>query len=391
MQQSLIRDIEAVARIEAVPRILEVACRLTGVRFAAIARVTEAQWVACAVRDDAGLGIAPGSELEIETTFCNTVRQTGEAVVFDDAHEDAQYCGHPITAKYGIVSYLSMPIYRGDGSFFGTLCALDSRPARMSAREVQDAFRLFAELIAMHLDTQAQLDASEAALTDERRSSQLREEFIAVLGHDLRNPLASIDAGAKILKHTCTEARETTVLDIIQKSVRRMAGLIDDVMDFARARLGAGLTVEANADEPLEPVLVQVIEELRAAWPQRIIEARIDLPHTVRCDRARIAQLLSNLLANALTHGAPDAPVRVQADTDSSVFRLSVANAGDPIPPETAERLFQPFTRAAGAESQQGLGLGLYIATEIARAHGGTLDVESDSRETRFRLRMPAR
>ena len=105
--------------------------------------------------------------------------------------------------------------------------------------------------------------------------------------------------------------------------------------------------------------------------------------------RARIAQLLSNLLANALTHGAPDAPVRVDAHTDAARLELSVANRGDPIPPATQQRLFQPFSRASLRPGQQGLGLGLYIASEIARAHGGTLEVSSTAEETRFTFRMP--
>jgi sigma-B regulation protein RsbU (phosphoserine phosphatase) len=104
-----------------------------------------------------------------------------------------------------------------------------------------------------------------------------------------------------------------------------------------------------------------------------------------------VAQLLSNLLANALTHGAPDGPVRVHAFTDADGFELSVANVGDPIPPATLERLFQPFFRASLRQGRQGLGLGLYIAAEIARAHDGVLDVTSSSTETRFTFRMPLR
>jgi signal transduction histidine kinase len=168
-----------------------------------------------------------------------------------------------------------------------------------------------------------------------------------------------------------------------------MAGLIDHVLDFARGRLGGGLPLDRNAHEPLRPALDQVIAELRTARPDRTIEAEIALDDPVYCDRARIAQLLSNLLANALTHGASDGPITVKALTIGGMLELSVANPGDPIPHATRERLFQPFTRASAQPHQQGLGLGLYIAAEIARAHGGTLDVTSTPAETRFTLRMP--
>jgi len=168
-----------------------------------------------------------------------------------------------------------------------------------------------------------------------------------------------------------------------------MSELIDNVLDFAHGRLGSGLVLERDAHVPLGEVLEQVVDELRSAWPERLIETRLDVTETVSCDRARIAQLLSNLAANALTHGATDKPILVRALTLDGSFELSVANHGKPIPPSTLERLFQPFFRVAARPSQQGLGLGLYIACEIARAHGGSLDVTSDLKETRFTFRMP--
>jgi signal transduction histidine kinase len=108
----------------------------------------------------------------------------------------------------------------------------------------------------------------------------------------------------------------------------------------------------------------------------------------VACDSGRIAQLLSNLLANALTHGDPDGPVRVEVLSDDDSFEISVANRGEPIPPGIMDHLFKPFSRASARAGQQGLGLGLYIASEIARAHGGSLRVQSSAEEKRFIFRM---
>lgn len=390
MRDAFAADVAAISRIDAVPKILEVVCRMTGMRFAAVARVTEDHWVACAVRDDIELGLEPGGELKVESTLCSEIRDSGRAVIIDDVAEDPAYCGHPTPAMYGFQSYISMPIFRDNGSFFGTLCALDPRPARLNTPETIGVFKLFAELIALHLDADERLVASEAALLDARKTAELREQFIAVLGHDLRNPLASIHAGATVLQQAPLDDKGKTVLGIIQRSARRMGGLIDDVMDFARARLGGGLHLDRDADEPLGPILEQVIAELRSAWPHRSIETRIILPDPVYCDRDRIAQLFSNLLANALSHGSPAGPVSVSAAVDNGTFELSVANAGAPIPTATIERLFEPFTRAAAEPNQEGLGLGLYIASEIARAHGGRLDVTSTPDKTCFTFRMPA-
>jgi sigma-B regulation protein RsbU (phosphoserine phosphatase) len=144
-----------------------------------------------------------------------------------------------------------------------------------------------------------------------------------------------------------------------------------------------------DASQPLAPVLNQIVAELRASWPDREIETDFALADPVDCDRTRIAQLFSNLLGNAITHGAADRPIRVRASTDGSRFELWVSNAGDPIPAAALDRLFRPFTRGAVRPNQQGLGLGLYIAYEIARAHKGTLDVVSSAEETRFTFRMP--
>src|SRR5450755_3384617 len=185
-------DITAVQGIAAVPRILEVVCRSTGMGFAAVARVTEQRWVCCAVRDEIDFGLVPGGELEVETTICHEIRQIHEAVVIDNVAEDAAYCGHHTPAKYGFQSYISMPIVLSDGSFFGTLCAIDPRPARLDTPETIGMFRLFAELIAKNLDANRRMAATQSALLEERADSELREQFIAVLAHDLRAPVRAV-------------------------------------------------------------------------------------------------------------------------------------------------------------------------------------------------------
>jgi signal transduction histidine kinase len=383
-------DIAPVNRIAAVPTILDVVCRTTGMGFAAIARVTEERWIACSVRDEIQFGIQAGGELNVETTICREIRQSREAVVIDHVAADEVYCGHPAAAMYGFQSYISMPIVLPDGTFFGTLCAIDPRPARVNTPETIGMFKLFAELIAFHLDALERLASSASNLLEERQTSELREEFIAVLGHDLRNPLAAIVAGTELLLRTPLNNKASSIVARIRESAARMSGLIDDVLDFARGRLGGGLTLDRNADEPLEPVLNQVIAELRASWPDRVLEAQLAIAEPVDCDRSRIGQLFSNLLGNALTYGAADMPIRVRATTGGGSFELSVSNSGHPIPPATLEGLFQPFSRGTARPNQQGLGLGLYIASEIARAHGGTLAAVSTQEETRFTFRMPA-
>jgi signal transduction histidine kinase len=390
LPENLRSDIEAVGRIDAVPSILEVVCRTTGMGFAAVARVTEDRWIACSVRDEIQFGLQPGGELQVETTLCNEIRESGEEIVIDDVPNDAEYCNHHTPARYGFRSYISMPIRLKDGSFFGTLCAIDPKPARLKTPETVGMFKLFADLIAFHLESQQRLASTEATLFDERRTAELREQFIAVLGHDLRNPLASIKGGADLLRKTPLTEKATEILGLVQSSADRMARLIDNVLDFARGRLGGGLSLDRD-DASLQPLLEQVINELRAAHPDREIQLNTRLSEPVSSDRGRLAQLVSNLVSNALTHGAPDSPVVVDAISEGGSFELTIANRGEPIPPALLGSLFEPFFRASTRPTREGLGLGLYIANEIARSHGGKLSATSTPQETRFTLRMPSR
>jgi phosphoserine phosphatase RsbU/P len=231
----------------------------------------------------------------------------------------------------------------------------------------------------------------QKGLATERETAELREQFIAVLGHDLRNPLAAISAGARILQRSGAlhEHKHLRVLDMINTTVTRMSDLIDDVLDFARGRLGSGIVLNRDAAYPLEPLLEQVVDELRTASQDRVIETSFNITEPVYCDRARVGQLLSNLVGNALTHGATNQPVRVGAETEDGELKLWVANAGNPISPSAMERLFEPFFRGDVRDSRQGLGLGLHIASQIAQAHGGRIDVTSTAAETRFVFKMP--
>lgn len=388
MAEDFQADIDAVGAITVVPTILDVVCRLTGMGFAAVARVTSDRWIVCSVKDDIQFGLKPGGELKVETTICHEIRQCGEAVVIDHVAENPKWRSHHTPAMYGFQSYISVPIFLHDGRFFGTLCAIDPRPARLENPEIMGTFRMFADLIAFHLEANYRLELSEASLLDERKTAELREQFIAVLGHDLRNPLAAISSGIRLLHKEAPSQKAADIARMMQASVDRMSALIGDVLDFARGRLGGGFAVnieEAN----IVAVLTQVAGELSSEYPDREIDMQIAIGGPIRADRARIAQLFSNLLGNALVHGTPGKPVTVRATTEHGVFELSVSNAGVEIPSLALTQLFKPFVRGAAAPNQQGLGLGLYIAAEIAKTHNGTIEAKSSPEETRFTFRMP--
>lgn len=380
-------DVRAVLDIAAVPRILDVVCRATGMGFAAVARVTQDRWISCASLDLIGFGLGPGDELEVESTLCSEIRVSRQPVVIDDVEANPEYRDHQTPLRYGFRSYISVPIVDAHGEFWGTLCAIDPQPRKLNTPETVGMFTLFAEMIAAQLASHETLARSEDNLKREKTDSQLREEFIAVLGHDLRNPIAAILSGVRLLERGPDHPQAALIIDQVKSSARRANGLIEDLLDFARGRLGGGLTMEPVADADLRSEWLQVIDEVRSITGAEI-HADLDLG-PVSCDRRRMGQLLSNLLSNAVTHGAQGQPVHVRAQQVDGIFTLSVANKGKPIPADVQASLFHPFRRGSHRPGEPGLGLGLYIASEIARAHHGTLAVASDEAETRFTLTMP--
>ena len=214
-------------------------------------------------------------------------------------------------------------------------------------------FRLFADLIGFHLDASDKLATSESALLDARQSAELREQFIAVLGHDLRNPLASIEGGARLLEKSALDEKGSAILELMHGSVRRMAGLIDNVLDLARGRLGGGVAVRREAAD-LAPALIQVIAELRSAQPGREIDVSIALDRPIGCDRARIAQLFSNLLANALSHGAQGRPVAVSAAIEGDMLTFVRRQPGRSDPGRDSRAAVPAFLPRAGPHRPRG-------------------------------------
>jgi signal transduction histidine kinase len=383
MTTSLQTDIASIQSIGSVPTILKAVAELTGLGFVCVARVTQDSWHSCAVLDQLEFGLNVGDSLDVTTTICEEVRDNNAAVIIDNVPENDQYRDHHTPRIYGFQSYFSIPLYRPDGAYFGTLCGLDPKPAALTKPSIQNTLMLFAELISRQLVNEVRINASESALSDALETSQLREQFIAVLGHDLRTPLGALLNGTELLRHHATPAA-VPVLNRMRRSIERIAGLIDDVLDFTRGRMGGGISLNMRHEKALHLTLAQVVEELRAAHADRQIVAVLPEDLALLCDAARMGQLLSNLLKNALIHGSQSEPVHVRASQVNGIFELAVSNQGSPISREVVAKLFKPFWRAQGHSRSEGLGLGLFIVSEIAKSHGGTLDVVSSDTTTSF-------
>jgi sigma-B regulation protein RsbU (phosphoserine phosphatase) len=303
----------------------------------------------------------------------------------------------PLLRMQGSFEEFAIDVIKADGQLLQMIAnATERRDAdgkplsiRLALIRATDRRRYEQELLRAREAARTGERSAEVNLQREQEASELREQFIAVLGHDLRNPLASISAGVRILDRTVQTEKERQVIAMMQTTVMRMAGLIDNVLDLARGRLGGGIRLNLDFGKPLEPVLMGVVDELRLASPGRIIETEFNIERPVNCDAQRLGQMLSNLVGNAITHGSSSKPVIVHAETRERVFELWVSNAGQPIPQAAMDQLFRPFFRGNAHASRQGLGLGLYIASQIAKAHEGKLTVSSTSEETRFTFTMP--
>jgi signal transduction histidine kinase len=384
------KAIEAIGRIEVVPTLLAVLCEITGMRFSVVACVTETTWTACAVQDEIGFGVRRGDQLAANTTLCFESRASRVPIVIEHASTDPLYLAHPAVKLHAIESQISVPIILSNGRYFGNLCAIDPSPAKVKEPRILSMFTRFASLIASQLETQLRQEQEHSALLDEREAGELREQFIAILGHDLRNPLQAVYAGCELLEQKIADPRLSAIAARIKTNVRRMSGLIDDVLDFARGRLGGGLEVELTEVESINSGLMTVVQEVLDARPDCKIISNIDVGGPVRCDLGRLQQVASNLLTNAAMHGLPHGSIKITACADDDDLVLAVWNAGEPIPPESIDKIFQPFWRHSVSANRNGLGLGLHICSQIVRAHKGSISVtSSEEGGTQFTARLP--
>ncbi len=244
------------------------------------------------------------------------------------------------------------------------------------------------------------LTGAATDITDQKRAQHelatalaFRDRMVGILGHDLRNPLSAVRALASLLlaRKDLPEGARTSVVEI-SRAGQRMLEMIETLLDFTSSRFDGGLPI-APVPTDLHDVCRGVVDELQAAEPRRRIHLVLDGDGRGTWDPARIAQVASNLVANALQHGSKGEPVRVFVGGDEDEAILEVQNRGPSIPPEALAAIFEPFARGSSlrdGSGGRGLGLGLYIVKKVVSAHGGTVDVRSTAaRGTTFTVRLP--
>jgi signal transduction histidine kinase/CHASE3 domain sensor protein len=263
--------------------------------------------------------------------------------------------------------------------------AFGQQLADAAALAVQNA-RLFGETERARAAVEAQL-ASEGRRREQAESAaRFAEMFVGILGHDLRNPLTSILMGTRVLKRQTTGHEE--VIERITSSAKRMTNMVSQLLDLTRSRLGGGIPVDLKPID-LAPVVTEAIAELRTAHPDRQILWRpSEAEAKAMADGDRLAQVVSNLVGNALEHGDRSKPVTVELVRRGSRLALSVHNEGPPIAPEVLEGIFDPFRDVSS--TRLGLGLGLFISQQITLSHKGDIEVRSTAEAgTMFTVVLP--
>ena len=234
----------------------------------------------------------------------------------------------------------------------------------------------------------------EQALLEQKRTEELRELLLGVVGHDLRSPLASITMGtAMMLKRGKLEDSDSKTAARIARSADRMSKIISQLLDFTRARLGGGIPIDRKPVD-LAELCAEVIAEQETAHPDRALRLDADMDTHGLWDRERLAQVVSNLIGNAIRHGKPDGPIDVRLRGQSDVVCLQIHNEGPPIPADVLPSIFDPFRRHGVPASQrsEGLGLGLFIVREMVKAHSGEIGAQStEAAGTTFSVTLPRR
>lgn len=364
-----------------------------------------------AALDDAACGLVrtrdDGTFLRANRLFCRWVGRDADELVGRRRFQDLLTMGgrlfhqthwSPLLRMQGSVSEVKLEVVHADGSRIPVV--VNALRHQRDGEVVHDLAVLVArdrdryeqELVRSRQRLEELVAETRRLHAEARDRAEFAEQMIGIVSHDLRNPLSAIVMGTELLQRGDLDPTRQRVVDRISSATERATRLILDLLDFTRARLGSGLSV-SPAPVDLHAAVADAVDELRLAYPARTLEhERVDGGEAgCQADVHRLAQLVGNLVSNAVAYGQRDAPITVTSLTDASQCAITVHNAGDPIPLELQPRLFQPMTRGAQAGGRaRSVGLGLYIVREIMRAHGGDVSVTSTpDTGTTFRATFP--
>jgi signal transduction histidine kinase len=332
-----------------------------------------------------------GYGLPVENTLLEEISQTGRTVYRPDMTERSDYVEEQNLVKGGLRSRVSAPLVVA-GRTIGTLSVSREDIDAFSPDEV-DLITLLGRQVGYAVENMRAFEAERGAAEELRMLSALRADFVSLVSHELRGPMASVIGCASTLRQRwrslSAEQRES-FLSLIEEETSRLAGLVGDVLDTSRIEAGTFTLTVSDVD------LAELVRETAAlaSTTESDVEVRaaVDGPlPVVRGDRDRLRQVLSNLLGNAVKYTVAGDEVELRATAENGVVEVTVRDHGPGIPAEDQRLVFEKFGRATpSGPAKPGAGLGLYIARSIAEAHGGSLEVHSEAGAgATFVLRLP--
>jgi len=359
--------------------------------------------------DDAACGLArtspDGVFLHVNRTFCQWIGYSSQELCGQRKLQELLTMGgrifhqthwHPLLQLQGSVSEVKLEIvHRGGHSLPMVMNAVRRESEGATVHDIalyiaRDRDTYERELVASRKKLEALVaEAKRLQLALEDRAL-FAEQMVGIVSHDLRNPLSTILMGAALLSGGEATPNQLRVLGRISRAAQRANRLITDLLDFTQARMGKGIGIHVQPMD-LRVTVAEVVEELALAYPGRTLVYRHEGGCQCTADADRLSQLVGNLVSNAMSYGQADAVVTVTAGVDhGGSCVVAVHNLGPPIPEEMQAVLFQPMVRGAQAQPGSSVGLGLFIVAEIAKAHRGTVSVESSADAgTRFSARFP--
>ncbi|KAA5538849.1 sensor histidine kinase [Adhaeribacter rhizoryzae] len=402
IQDELYKDLEAVRQISIVPSMLEMICQITGMGFAAIARVTSDRWLACSVRDEVQFGLPVGGELKIETTLCNEIRNHRQLIIIDHVEADPHYKHHHTPQIYGLQSYISIPIILKDGTFFGTLCAIDTKPVKINNTKVISTFTMFAELLAFHLQSQELMDrsyqANQALVGKNTILTQVNTDLDTIVytaSHDLKTPVANIESLLNMLADTIEQeeidrAEINQIMGMLKSSVQRFAVTIKDLTTIVEAD-------QSRNEKGSEVIAIfEIVDDVKQDLNQLIINSKASIEvfspdsFLLNISKKNFRSILYNLLSNALKYRSSERTpqVRLNMEQVEGRIQLSVRDNGLGIPTEKQDQVFTLFKRLHN--HVEGSGLGLYIVKRLVENAKGQIQVNSTlNKGTTFTIIFP--
>lgn len=412
------QDILNIEKISIIPTLLNVICQTTGMGFAAVARVTDDRWITCSVQDNVLFGLKPGDELQIKTTICNDIRKNLKPVIIDNVSEDPEYHDHHTPAMYKLQSYISVPIIRKDGTFFGTLCAIDPKPNSLKEFKVSEMFKLFADLISFHLTAIEQEATNKIALNEknqllaktegekkkierlnsdiekkliqknislERMNSEL-EAFNYISSHDLQEPLRKIQLFTDTIEReevNNLSEKGKAAFHKIRTSAFRMQNLISDLLLYSKTKFDDRKFEVKN----LNNIAQDVIDDLTGELEFKNVTFDIQELGKLSVIEFQFRQLLYNLINNALKFASPerDLIITVSATITNGEFdklsplskyhKITIADNGIGFDQLYSEKIFGLF-QALHTKPSKSTGIGLTIVKRIVENHKGFIRAE---------------